>query len=182
MGTYLAQFPFGTLAGLAVVVTGAFAALYFMRHRTSPSLSWLLLRAATIYYLLLFLALFWYPATLRGTQDDASLLPLVIQLIPLSTLLHADPVSTWGTFALLVPLPVLVYLHCRSMKRTCAAALVIALLIEPVQLLINTLTGFPNFVVDVDDVLLQLLGCVAGMLVIAAAKRLASVPRVAEAA
>lgn len=172
MNTYLAHFPFGALFGLTFIITGVSAAIHFVRRKPSPSFSWLLLRAATVGYVLLFLFVFWFPTALRGTRSDTSLLPLAIQQVPLNTVLNASPLSVWGISALLAPLPVLVYFHVHSIKRACVVAFSVAVLIEPVQLLVNVLTGFPNFVVDVDDTLLQLLGCLAGMLVIVIGKRL----------
>lgn len=43
----------------------------------------------------------------------------------------------------------------RSMKKAVVWALAIAILIEPLQLVIDLAIGFPSFVVDVDDMMLQ---------------------------
>ncbi len=53
-------------------------------------------------------------------------------------------------------------------------ALAIAILIEPLQLVIDLLTGFPSFVVDVDDMMLQVLGSAAGIVLTALAARVTS--------
>lgn len=171
MATYLAQFPFETVFYLTLVITGALVALFYTRHSMLPALTWVALRAATIGYAVLFLLVFWYPSALQGSAADAALLSRVVQLTPLHTISTADPLSSWGTCAMLLPLPILIYLHIDSAALACTAALAVALSIEPIQLVINMATGFPNFVVDVDDVLLQLLGCLAGMLAIALCQR-----------
>lgn len=171
MVTYLTQFPFETVFYLTLFITGALVALFYVRRSKLPSPTWIALRAATIGYAVLFLMVFWYPSALQGSAADAALLSRVIQLTPLHTISTANPLSSWGTCAMLLPLPILIFLHIDSTALACTAALAVALSIEPIQLVINMATGFPNFVVDVDDVLLQLLGCLAGMLAVALCQR-----------
>ena len=65
-----------------------------------------------------------------------------------------------------VPLPLLAFAHTRSIKKAVVWALAIAILIEPLQLVIDLATGFPSFVVDVDDMMLQVLGSAAGIVLI----------------
>lgn len=77
-----------------------------------------------------------------------------------------------------VPLPLLAFAHTRSIKKAVVWALAIAILIEPLQLVIDLATGFPSFVVDVDDMMLQVLGSVAGLVLTALMVR---VPRAARA-
>ena len=49
-----------------------------------------------------------------------------------------------------------------------------AILIEPLQLVIDLATGFPSFVVDVDDMMLQVPGSAAGIVLTALMVRVAS--------
>lgn len=73
----------------------------------------------------------------------------------------------------LVPLPLLAFAHTRSIKNAVVWALAIAILIEPLQLVIDLATGFPSFVVDVDDMMLQVLGSAAGIVLTTLAARIA---------
>lgn len=72
-----------------------------------------------------------------------------------------------------VPLPLLAFAHTRSIKNAVVWALAIAILIEPLQLVIDLATGFPSFVVDVDDMMLQVLGSAAGIVLTTLAARIA---------
>lgn len=71
-----------------------------------------------------------------------------------------------------VPLSLLAFAHTRSIKKAVVWAL--AILIEPLQLVIDLATGFPSFVVDVDDMMLQVLGSVAGLVLTALMVRVSS--------
>lgn len=55
-----------------------------------------------------------------------------------------------------------------------AVAWAAAILIEPLQLVIDLVTGFPSFVVDVDDMMLQVLGSAAGIVLTVLMVRVAS--------
>lgn len=77
-----------------------------------------------------------------------------------------------------VPLPLLAFAYTRSMKKAVVWALAIAILIEPLQLVIDLATGFPSFVVDVDDMMLQVLRSAAG---IASRRSWFALPRAARA-
>jgi hypothetical protein len=84
----------------------------------------------------------------------------------------AGQLSIWGTLLAFVPLPLLAFAYTRSMKKAVVWAL--AILIEPLQLVIDLATGFPSFVVDVDDMMLQVLESAAGIVLTALMVRVAS--------
>jgi glycopeptide antibiotics resistance protein len=79
-----------------------------------------------------------------------------------------------GNVLVTLPLPLVIWFCSpkRSMKRVCAVSLIITALIEPVQLLINLILGGPSNIIDVDDLILNLIGCGLGLLFAAAANRL----------
>ena len=60
------------------------------------------------------------------------------------------------------------------MKKAAVWALAIAILIEPLQLVIDLAIGFPSCAVDVDDMMLQVLGSAAGIVLTALMVRVAS--------
>jgi glycopeptide antibiotics resistance protein len=73
-------------------------------------------------------------------------------------------VQLGGNVLVTVPLAPLLWWNTakRRVLRCCAAALCVTVLIEPVQLLINFLTRSRVNVLDVDDLILNLAGCLAG--------------------
>lgn len=130
---------------------------------------------ATALYAILIYALFIRPKSLVASD-----IPLgsILQLTPFATISTAGQLSIWGTLLTFVPLPLLAFAYTRSMKKAVVWALAIAILIEPLQLVIDLATGFPSFVIDVDDMMLQVLGSAAG---IASRRSWFALPRAARA-
>jgi glycopeptide antibiotics resistance protein len=79
-----------------------------------------------------------------------------------------------GNVLITLPLPLVLrfYLPRLRMKRVGAVSLIITALIEPVQLLINMVLGGPSNIIDVDDLILNLVGCGLGLWLMAAITRL----------
>ena len=79
-----------------------------------------------------------------------------------------------GNLLVTFPLPLVVwhYIPKQSIKSVCFISLIITALIEPVQLLINMILGGPSNIIDVDDLILNLAGCVLGLLLAVVVNRL----------
>jgi glycopeptide antibiotics resistance protein len=77
-----------------------------------------------------------------------------------------------GNILVTLPLPFVVWFcsRGRKMKKVCAVSLIVTAAIEPVQLLINLFLGGPSNIIDVDDLILNLTGCAAGLLLLKAEK------------
>ncbi len=47
-------------------------------------------------------------------------------------------------------------------------------MIEPAQFLINRLTRFPKYVVDIDDSIMQISGCIIGLMLVSVFRQMGS--------
>lgn len=77
-----------------------------------------------------------------------------------------------GNILVILPLPLVVWFcsRKRNMKRVCLVSLIITAAIEPLQLLINIYLGGPTNIIDIDDLILNLVGCTLGLLLLRAVK------------
>ncbi|MCL1989399.1 MAG: VanZ family protein [Defluviitaleaceae bacterium] len=98
-----------------------------------------------------------------------------VNLIPFRSLIRTLSASLFlwrftlravvGNFILLLPLPILIGLLSKkelTLKKAVLIGFGSSLFIESTQLLINTLTGWPNRLACVDDLLLNTLGAIVG--------------------
>ncbi|MDR1821579.1 MAG: VanZ family protein [Oscillospiraceae bacterium] len=98
--------------------------------------------------------------------------PFYGNFVPLKTILESAAsgrhMQNIGNVAIFIPLPFVVYfaLSRHGFKRAAVVSLAITLIIEPVQLLINLLPGATRNIIDIDDLLLNALGCILGLLVL----------------
>ena len=70
-----------------------------------------------------------------------------------------------GNILVTLPFPFVVWFcsRKRNMKRVCLISLIITAVIEPVQILLNVFIGGPTNIIDIDDLILNILGCVLGL-------------------
>ena len=171
MPVLITQMPFQGILISAIFLTLGLAIAYRLARKAAPQPRMVALMGATALYAILMYSLFIRPKSLVASD-----LPLgsIVQLTPLATISTAGQLSIWGTLLAFIPLPLLIFAYTRSMKKTVVWALAIAILIEPLQLVIDLATGFPSFVVDVDDMMLQVLGSAAGIVLTALAARVIS--------
>lgn len=171
MPVFITQMPFQGILIAALFLTVGLAIAYKLARKAAPQPRTVALMGATALYAILIYALFIRPKSLVASD-----IPLgsILQLTPFATISTAGQLSILGTLLAFVPLPLLAFAHTRSMKKAVVWALAIAILIEPLQLVIDLVTGFPSFVVDVDDMMLQVLGSAAGIVLTALAARVAS--------
>lgn len=171
MPVFVTQMPFQGILISALCLTVALAIAYKLARKAAPQPRTVALMGATALYAILMYSLFIRPKSLVASD-----LPLgsILQLTPFATISTAGQLSIWGTLLAFAPLPLLIFAYTRSMKKAAAWALAIAILVEPLQLIIDLATGFPSFVVDVDDMMLQVLGSAVGIVLTALAARVAS--------
>ena len=135
-----------------------------------PAIAGLMLLA---FYTVLLVKTAFFPLVWDPVFGEAG--PPRINGIPLRSILdivqHTAPMTALrqigGNLLLLAPLGLLAPLafpRLRTAGRSFWLILAAAVGIEAVQLLLSLLTGVPNRVVDIDDVLLNLLGGMAGYL------------------
>jgi glycopeptide antibiotics resistance protein len=75
-----------------------------------------------------------------------------------------------GNILVTLPLPFVVWFYSgqRKIKQVCVLSLIATAAIEPAQLLINVFLGGPSNIIDVDDLILNLVGCALGLLLLKA--------------
>ncbi len=167
MATYLSQLSLvGPLALTACIVL-----LYIASHRLArgrcPTYRHVALISATVLYAAVIGTLFLLPRSLEPAKTAPH---VVLQLVPAQSIASGSPIGTIGNLAAFIPLPALVYAHTRSLRATGIVGIAAPALIEPTQLLIDVLTRFPNFVVDIDDLMLQVAGGAIGVALVALAR------------
>ncbi|MDR1272579.1 MAG: D-alanyl-D-alanine carboxypeptidase family protein, partial [Clostridiales Family XIII bacterium] len=92
-----------------------------------------------------------------------------VNLVPFKTIAEyiyeGDHIQIMGNFLILFPLPALLHFNFPKMglRALSTAAFCTAILLEPLQLLVNIITGTAANVIDIDDFLLNASGCFLGL-------------------
>ena len=149
---------------------------------------YVIINAFFIFYILSVIRLVFTPIELWNSEYQAYFIKnilgrdpftfweiLNINLIPFRSLIMtlSAPLIFWrltlrfvfGNFILLLPLPIFLGLKVKkelTFKQVIIISFLTTLFIEISQLLINILTGWPNHLVCVDDLLLNILGAIFG--------------------
>lgn len=123
------------------------------------------------YYLSLVKVVF-FPITYFYNKNPEITSKLYYQLSPFKTILKSIEHDLWiqviGNFLLLLPIPVLYVVLKRKIVRfykNFLIGLLLSLSIEIIQLGINYVTGYPNKVMDIDDVFLNVSGILMGWII-----------------
>ena len=95
-----------------------------------------------------------------------------LSLEPFSTirmcLANKNYIPLLGSVAVTIPIFPIAYWclrNCLSKKKIFSLMLLFVCLIEPIQLVINMITAYPNKVVDIDDFFLNLIGYLIGFII-----------------
>lgn len=77
-----------------------------------------------------------------------------------------DKVQIFGNILITVPILFLIALSFRKLtfKKTFLISLIVTLSIEPIQLIINLVLNLSANIIDIDDLILNLIGCMMGAL------------------
>lgn len=169
--TYIEQMPFMGILVITLAVWCVFMQLYHRINREYPNIShafWLLLSSG---YASIFIVLYLWPVSFRALSPDCYIGR--VQLIPFHTIMQTSCLHTVGNLAVpfFMPFFLRYNFYRESVKKTMLCSFFIAAMIEPAQFMINQCTRFPNFVVDIDDCILQVTGCAIGIGVIAIRRR-----------
>ena len=163
--------PFMGILITSLAVWGVWMWIYHCIKREYPNIShafWLMLSSG---YASIFIVLYLWPVSSRALSPDYYIGK--VQLIPFHTIMQTSCLHTVGNLA--VPFFMPFFLHYNfykeSVKKTMLCSFFIVAMIEPAQFMINQCTRFPNFVVDIDDCILQVTGCAIGIGVIAFRRR-----------
>ncbi|PGL66761.1 VanZ family protein [Bacillus sp. AFS055030] len=123
------------------------------------------------YYLSLVKVVF-FPITYFYKKNPEITSKLYYQLSPFQTILKSIEYDLWiqviGNILLLLPIPVLYVVLKRKILRfykIFSFGILLSLSIEIIQLCINYVTGYPNKVMDIDDVILNVSGILFGWII-----------------
>lgn len=118
------------------------------------------------YFLFLFFILFDARNTNGNGLDFGNF--SYFQLLPFKSILsfikNNNLMQIYGNIIIFLPFSILIYLLFRNLCkfRVIFISLLFVLLVEPIQLVINLITNYPNHVIDIDDFILNLIGVLAG--------------------
>ncbi|MGG4405972.1 VanZ family protein [Geobacillus stearothermophilus] len=150
---------------------------YFVLKRKKMNMSpkQLFFVGATIFYSLSVVKLTLLPITISFDKASYPDVPwkYYYQLIPFKTIISAlnqgNILQVIGNFVLLLPLPILIGLlkdNSTTFIRALIMVISISLGIELIQLITNFLTGIPNKVADIDDLILNSIGGFVGWILL----------------
>lgn len=161
MITLLLQFPFLSIISRACLVTiFIFVFLRLSKKCRGKSINYLYVFILTFYSLLLISILF-YPSV-RYSNENIDI--NYFQLVPFKSISgfisNGIYMQILAGIIVTVPIAPLLYLNFKkvSIHKLSLITLVIVLLIEPVQLIINIITNYPNRIIDIDDFILNSIG------------------------
>lgn len=159
MLTYLSYIPIQTILLTAICIWIAFLAFYFIRYKSfTLNFKWFILPLLGSIYSLFFLYFYLFPRSFGATHEPY----ILFQPVPFQTIASSHLLSIIGHVLMMMVMPLLIYAVANSAKKAVIYSLVVATLIEPLQMLIDWFSRFPHFVVDIDDFILQIIGCVLG--------------------
>ena len=177
MDTYISQFPLGNVLLAALFVGGAlWVVVWRLRGRTA---SWprVLATIAAFGYLVVLCAVFLFPP-INPLAFEGNREPILLTTVLQTDLFHTIKSTSLSVSLLMasafVPLPAVLCVILQSAKWASILSICIACLIEPAQLLIDCVTRFPRYVVDIDDAFLMIVGVtigLAGLLLVRWARR-----------
>jgi|LGVF01.2.fsa_nt_gb glycopeptide antibiotics resistance protein len=133
------------------------------------------------FYVLVMINLFILPICIPGEGYDAVQWQHIsfLQLRPFVTINQMLSNGNWfiqilGNIGLCIPVPFFLYYYTKKMTVSLHLifGLFLAISFELSQFIINILSGFPNRVVDVDDVILNVFGVLLGYVVMRVIKTL----------
>ena len=156
MWTYIRQIPDLKIFIMLFIVLGILGIYSFVKKNEST------------FYMIGYILTAFYCVFLIGSISPW----LTLQTIPFKTLKNLGFISIAGHIVLTMPIPILIYIILRaSVKKISIISILAGIFIEPIQLLINLITGFPNYVIDIDDFMLQIAGILVGLFIITLAEK-----------
>lgn len=169
MRTYLSQFPYNDLFVLSCQIWILYIGYYLLKHKSYIGFRKLIISGFTVLYIVFFWQLYVRIPPCRAIGKSPY---VILQMVPFHTIKHSNYISTFGNLVMLIFLPIALYLNLGSFKWTWIVSIFISVMIEPVQFLIDWMTRFPQYVVDIDDTIMQMSGCIIGLLLVSGFRQL----------
>jgi glycopeptide antibiotics resistance protein len=156
---------------LGILILGAFLLFFLVdfliKKNRRDILSTLLIYSVIVYILCLIKVVFFPIYTFKDTSDIK--ISMFFQVIPFKSIIPSLKYHNWiqviGNMALLFPVGVYLKIlskRVQSLKKVLVVSLLLTLSIECIQLIIDFITHYPNKVFDIDDIILNVIGCIAG--------------------
>lgn len=161
MITFLSQIPFLNTALIACLLSGLVFIFLRANKKYKGTVSKYPYIFMLVFYGLLLISILFYPSV---THPDEYIDVNYFQLIPFKSIVNfvvnRNYIQILGGIIITIPIVPLTLLNFKglSLKTTSLITSAIVLLIEPLQLLINILTKYPNKIIDIDDLILNSVG------------------------
>lgn len=168
MNTYLTQFPYENIFVTSVLI---WIGYYALKGKRPVNRKDFILSGLNILYFVSLVFLYFIPASYTPIHRGPY---MILQPVPFRTIQSSSFIHLSGHIIIVMLVPILLRLNAFSFRKICSLSLLTALTIEPLQFVINAITRFPNFVIDIDDFILQLSGCTIGIICIAVLPRIRS--------
>ena len=179
MTIYLSEYALAILYFIVLVIA-------FVIHKNKKTEIRFISVAVIILYTILLLHVTLFPIWIFPKEEIASMHEMYgdnfkyYQLVPFNTIkqtltsLPAFLRQDLGNIILLFPVPILIGFIKKhfSIKRTILFGVLVSFAIELLQLLINIITKYPAHVCDVDDLILNSIGVVVGVVFFLAVRKI----------
>lgn len=165
------------LLGVAILLSAIFTFVEYRVHKKKVASVGALFfkRLILVWYLLTIIFVLFKlemiePNTVIGTNRNIN--PLSGNYTPFTTIkLYWDSnnlVQIVGNFIVFMPLPILLYINFKKLNVLMAVllSLLVSICIEPIQIFINIVASANINIIDVDDTILNSLGCLCGCLLL----------------
>lgn len=155
---------------LFIILSGVLCIHDYLRHAKRTSLRRIILLICLSFYAVLFIKFVILPVWIFFDTSMLEELPLTlsnfIQYVPFKSIIATIKAGTWpiqifGNIIMLMPVPVFLELFRNkkySLKHMLWLGLLMSLGVELLQGIIIFLTGYPSKVIDIDDIILNILG------------------------
>ncbi len=146
--------------------------IIFFKKSTNKNINNFLFTSSFIFYILCVIKLTILPMRITPLEGFNFDLSYCYQIIPLKTISQVIKYNTWkmqliGNILLLLPLPIFIKILSRkdfTIFKLFSICLLVSISIEATQFIIDLITKFPNKIADIDDIILNSIGSLIGVL------------------
>ena len=164
MFTYLSYFPFQKILLIAIFFWITYIVFWGKENYKEFILNFkrLIISGITMIYTMYFIYIYLMPRSFGATHEPY----ILFQLVPFKTISSINFINIIGHILIIMLMPLLIYAITNSIRKARVYSIAITVMIEPLQMFIDWCSRFPHFVIDIDDFILQMMGCVLGMILV----------------
>lgn len=166
MHTYLTQLPFLNYLIFSIII---WVTMLILKKNIKNKIILLI----EIFYILTAVIILFYPENILISNGINT---SYFQILPFKTI--KEYITNKSYFSLicnifiLFPIPIFLFIHKITLKKNMAISFLIAVAIEPIQLLINIITKYPNKIIDIDDFILYIIGVLISLIILFISKKI----------